>query len=100
MPDQTTLGTIAQPVFAPLSGAIGATKYPAAVFNAVADNLTPAMTAFRRHLLNRALEAVEDVRFFPEPDLECLVIFISAMFAFGHKRFPPCLVSLCSMLKW
>jgi hypothetical protein len=53
MPDQTTLDTIAQPVFAALSGAIGA-----------------AMTAFRRHLLNGALEAVEDLRFFAEPDLE------------------------------
>jgi hypothetical protein len=92
--DLARLNTIAQPFFAALPGTIGATKDSAAVFNAVADNFASAMITFRRHLLNRALEAVEDVRFVSERDLECLVIFVSAMFTFSHKFFIPFLPSI------
>jgi hypothetical protein len=63
------LNTIAQPAFAAFSGAIRTAKHSAAVFNTVADNFASAVTASRRHLLNRALEAVEDVRFASEGDL-------------------------------
>ena len=35
--------------------------------------------------MDRALEAVEDVRFVFELDLERLVVVVSAMFALGHK---------------
>jgi hypothetical protein len=35
--------------------------------------------------MDRTLEAVEDVRFVFEPDLERLVLVVSAMFALGHK---------------
>ena len=35
--------------------------------------------------MDRTLEAVEDVRFVFEPDLERLVIVVSAMFTLSHK---------------
>ena len=35
--------------------------------------------------MDRTLEAVEDVRFVFESDLERLVVVISAMFTLGHK---------------
>ena len=35
--------------------------------------------------MDRTLEAVEDVRFVFEPDLERLVVVVSAMFTLGHK---------------
>jgi hypothetical protein len=79
------LNTIAQSAFAALSGAVRTTKHTAAVFNSVADNFAAAMITSRCHLLNCALEAVEDVRFVFESDLERLVVVISAVFTPGHK---------------
>jgi len=35
--------------------------------------------------MDRTLEAVEDVRFVFEPDLERLVVIVSTMFTLGHK---------------
>ena len=35
--------------------------------------------------MDRTLEAVEDVRFVFEPDLERFVVVVSAMFTLGHK---------------
>ena len=35
--------------------------------------------------MDRTLEAVEDVRLVFEPDLERLVVLVSAMFTLGHK---------------
>jgi hypothetical protein len=81
----TSSNTITQPVFTALSCATRAAKHLAGVFHTVADNVAPAITTLRRHLLNRALEAIEDVRFPSEYDLECLVVVVSAMFAFSHK---------------
>jgi hypothetical protein len=49
------------------------------------DDSAPAVTAFRSYHMDRTLEAVEDVRFVFEPDLERLVVFVSAMFTFGHN---------------
>jgi hypothetical protein len=51
----------------------------------VPDNLAVAMIAFRSNHVDRTLEAVEDVRFVFESDLERLVVVISAMFTVGHK---------------
>jgi hypothetical protein len=83
--DVRGLNTIAQPDFAALPGAIGAAKYLRAVFHAVTNDFAPAMITFRRDHMDRTLEAVEDVRFSLEPDLERFVVVVSAMFAFGHK---------------
>ena len=49
------------------------------------DNFAVAMIAFRSDHVDRTLEAVEDVRFVFESDLERLVVVISAMFTLGHK---------------
>ena len=49
------------------------------------DNFAPAVIAFRSYHVDRTLEAVEDVRFVFEPDLERLVVVVSAMFTPGHK---------------
>jgi hypothetical protein len=51
----------------------------------VANDFAPAVIAFGRDHMDRALEAIEDVRFIFKPDLERLVVVISAMFTFGHK---------------
>jgi len=51
----------------------------------VADDFAPAMIAFRRDYVDRTLEAVEDVRFALEPDLERLVVVVSAMFTLSHE---------------
>ena len=51
----------------------------------MADDLAPAVVAFRCDHMDGTLKAVEDVRFVLEPDLERLVVFVSAMFTFGHK---------------
>src|SRR5215471_6243925 len=89
--------TIAQPVFAALSGAIGAAKYFRAILHAVADDFAPAMIAFRRDHVDRTLEAVEDVRFALERDLKRLVVVVPAMFTLSHEflflsyiSFSPC----------
>jgi hypothetical protein len=81
------LDAITEPAFAALSRAIGAAKYLAAVFHTVADDFATAMVTLGRHNVDRALEAVEDVRFSLETDLKYLVVFVSAMFAFSHKVY-------------
>jgi hypothetical protein len=79
--------SIPQPSFTALSRAVGAAKHLVGAFHAVANNFAAAMITFRRHLLNCAFEAVEDVRLSLECDLECLVVFVSAMFTFSHKGY-------------
>jgi hypothetical protein len=49
------------------------------------NDFAPAVIAFRSYHMDRTLEAVEDVRFVFEPDLERLVIVVSAMFTLSHK---------------
>jgi hypothetical protein len=84
---QTGLDPITQPAFAAFARAIGAAEYLVAVFHAVPNNFATAMIAFRLHFLNCALETVKDVRFSLERDLKCLVVFVSAMFAFSHNAY-------------
>lgn len=79
------LDAIFQFRFAGFSGAVDAAENLSVGFNTVSHNPAVALRANRRQRVDRALEAVEDVRFPLERDLECLVIFISAMFAFSHK---------------
>ena len=49
------------------------------------DDFAPAVIAFGSYHMDRTLEAVEDVRFVFEPDLERFVVVVSAMFTLGHK---------------
>lgn len=49
------------------------------------DDFAAAVIAFRSYHMDRALEAVEDVRFVFELDLERLVVVVSAMFTLGHN---------------
>ena len=51
----------------------------------MADNFAPAMIAFGRDHMDGTLEAVEDVCFVFESDLERLVVVVSAMFTLRHK---------------
>ena len=52
------------------------------------DDFAPAVIAFGSYHMDRTLEAVEDVRFVFEPDLERLVVVVSAMFTLGHTLVP------------
>jgi hypothetical protein len=49
------------------------------------DDFAPAVIAFRSDHMDRTLEAVEDVCFVLKPDLERLVVIVSAVFTLGHK---------------
>jgi hypothetical protein len=51
------------------------------------------MIALRRHNVNGALEAIEDVHFAVASNFDGLVVVVSAMFAFSHKDFTPVNVS-------
>src|ERR687888_1961012 len=53
-------------------------------FDAVADHLAPAVRANGRERVDRALEAVEDVRRSVLVHLECLVVVVSANLAGCH----------------
>jgi hypothetical protein len=54
-------------------------------FDAMADDLAPAVLAHRSESVNGAFEAVEDVPLFPHPDFKGLVIVIAAHFTLGHR---------------
>src|SRR5262249_23260702 len=54
-------------------------------FDAVADDPTSAVAAHGRERVDRALEAVEDVRASARHDLEGLVVLVVAHLAFGHQ---------------
>lgn len=51
----------------------------------MANDFAPTVIAFGRDDMDRALEAIEDVRFIFKPDLERLVVVISAMCTLSHK---------------
>ena len=59
----------------------------------MANDSTTAVIALRRHNVNRALEAVEDVHFAVAFNFDGLVVVVSAMFAFSHKDLTPVNVS-------
>ena len=68
-------------------------KHSRTAFDAVANDSTTAVIALRRHNVNGALEAVEDVHFAVTFNFDGLVVVVSAMFAFSHKDFTPVNVS-------
>ena len=69
-------------------GAVGATVNNFILFNTVPDNPAGAMGTARSKLLDRALEAVERIRFLGNLYLEGLVVIIAALITFGHGLSP------------
>ena len=67
-------------------------------FDAVSDDLAPAVVADRRELVNRALEAVERVRFASRDHLEREMIVVAAHFAFRHWDSRRCVPRLHNKL--
>ena len=79
---------IAQLRFAALARAMRAAKYLAARgFHAVANDFAATMSAFRSNYGNGALETIEDMGLAVLRDLECLVVVVSAKFAFSHQDY-------------
>jgi len=66
-------------------GAMGTTVVTATGFDAVPNDLAAAMLAFRSQGVNGTFKAVEIVRNTGDNNLNRLVIFISASFAFVHS---------------
>jgi hypothetical protein len=66
---------------------MGTTKNCVPSLHAVTDDLSPAPVAFWRHDVDRALEAIEDVRLAVVFDFECLVVVVAAVFALRHDCF-------------
>lgn len=83
------LAAVAQCAFATFTGAVRATKHPAASLDTVTDDFASTTIAFRRHHMDSTFEAVENMRSAVASDLESLVVLVSAMFAFWHKGFAP-----------
>lgn len=79
-----SLASITQSTLAVFSRAVSATKYFAATFHAVSDDMTAAMIALGRHDVNRAFEAVGGQRFALTFNFERFVVVISAMCTLSH----------------
>jgi hypothetical protein len=71
-----------------LAGAVGAAVEAAVDLGAVADHPAPAVLADRRHQVDRALEAVEDVPPAGRGDLDRLVVVVAADLACRHGSLP------------
>jgi hypothetical protein len=54
----------------------------------MSDNPATAMRAFRGERVDRALEAVECMRFAGEDDLKRIVVVVAADFTLGHEKSP------------
>src|SRR5262249_57083743 len=69
-------------------GAAGAAVHLALLLQTMADDPAAAVAALRRQRVNRAFEAVEDVRDAVGQHLECLVVLVSTDLADGdgHRR--------------
>lgn len=67
-----------------LFGAVGAAEKVFLRFDAVSDDFTAAVRADGRELVNRALEAVENVAVARRYDFKRQIIIVSANFAFRH----------------
>src|SRR5215204_1814658 len=77
-------------VYAVLACAVRTAIERAVGLDAVPDDPTPAVVADGRELLDRALEAVEDVPITGGNHLERQVIVVAAHLAFRHDRPPLC----------
>lgn len=66
------------------AGAMGTAVEGAIGLHPVPDDLATAMAALWGQSMDGALKTVEYVGLSIHPDFECLVILVSADFAFGH----------------
>jgi hypothetical protein len=65
-------------------GAVGATEHVFSHFYTVTDDPAQTVAAGRRHCLNRALEAVEDMTLPLNDKFKAFVVFVPAFFACRH----------------
>src|ERR687898_2716223 len=78
------LGAVLKLHDAGLARAMGAAVHRPVRLHAMADHLAPAVRALRGHGVNRALERIEHVRLAADPDLERLVVLVTAHLALRH----------------
>jgi hypothetical protein len=64
--------------------AVCATKHLAVAFHAMPYDLAAAVRAGWRDRVNRAFEAIENMRLPADPNFEALVVIVPAYFALGH----------------
>jgi hypothetical protein len=69
--------------------AVRATEHVSCHFHPVTDDPAQAMTARRRHRLNRAFETIEDVTPPLNENFKAFVVFVPALFACSHRKFLP-----------
>jgi hypothetical protein len=69
--------------------AVRATEHVPCHFHPVTDDPAQAITARRRHRLNCALEAIEDVPPSLNENFKAFDIFVPALFACSHRKFLP-----------
>jgi hypothetical protein len=67
---------------------MNAAKDLSVLLDAMPDHAALAMWAPRSERMDRAFETVEDVALPANDDFKCLVIFVSADFAFSHNTKP------------
>lgn len=67
-----------------LASAVGAAEKAAVDFDAMPDDHAAAVLADGRHLMDRALERIEDMLLAGSDDLERLVVVVPTDFAFRH----------------
>jgi hypothetical protein len=68
-----------------MPGAMRATEYLAAGFDAMANDFAFAVSAFRREGMDRAFEAVEYIHRAVPMNLKALVVVIAAHLTLGHS---------------
>src|SRR5215475_12420620 len=81
-------GAVARPLNPRLARAVRAAEEAAVGLDAVTHDLAVTVLALRRHLVDRALEAVEHVPLAASQDLEGLVVVVAADGASAHD-LPP-----------
>src|SRR6185369_15474366 len=81
-------GAVPQPGLAGMLGAVDTAEDPAVRLDPMADHAAAAVLALGSERVDRALEAVEDVRGALFHHLEALVIVVAAHFASRHSAPP------------
>jgi len=79
------LRTIAQFRHALLRGTVITAKHPAALLQAMPDDVYTAMGTGGRKRVDRAFEAIKSIGFTQDHHLKRFIVLISASIAFSHK---------------